>query len=92
MYYNIIKSIENRKKYCSLYNTNWFTRLIYENHFFSYDIYEYNLRKNNSMVCKLRIRCMINGRSRSVNSKFRLSRFFFKEFSRKGLINGIVKF
>lgn len=92
MYYNIIKSIEYRKKFSSIYNKNWFSRLIYENYFFSYNIYEYNLKKSNGLICKLRIRCIVNGRSRSVSSKFRLSRFFFKEFSRKGLINGVVKY
>lgn len=92
MYYNIIKSIEYRKKFSSIYNKNWFSRLIYENNFFSYNIYEYNLKKSNGLICKLRIRCIVNGRSRSVSSKFRLSRFFFKEFSRKGLINGVVKY
>lgn len=40
---------------------------------------------------KVRNKCVYSGNSRAVFSKFKLSRFFFKMYSRNGQINGIVK-
>lgn len=92
MYYNVLKSIKYRNLYYLNLKKKWFFNLILKNHFFFYDIYKYNLIKHTVSICKIRIRCIINGRSRSVSSKFRLSRFYFKEYSRKGLLNGVMKF
>lgn len=92
MYYNIIKNVKYRNSFYLVFKKKWFLNLILKNHFFLYDIYNYNFMKNNISICKLRIRCIMNGRSRSTSSKFRLSRFFFKSLSRKGLLNGIIKF
>jgi len=92
MYYNVLKSIKYRNLFYLKLKKKWFLKLILKNHFFFFNIYNYNWLKNNVSICKIRIRCIINGRSRSTSSKFRLSRFFFKEYARNGLINGIIKF
>jgi ribosomal protein S14 len=92
MYYNVLKNVKQRYVYSFLFKQKWFRNLHLKNYYFFYNIYKYNNIKNVTSICKLRIRCIINGRSRSVSSKFRLSRFFFKEFSRKGLLNGVVKY
>lgn len=92
MYYNVLKSIKYRKYMSLSFKNKWFLNILLKNHFFFYDIYKFHFLKSNISICKLRIRCFINGRSRSTSSKFRLSRFYFKEYSRKGLLNGIMKF
>lgn len=92
MYYNVLKSINYRNKYYLNIKKKWFLNLILKNHFFFIDLYSYNILKSNISICKIRMRCIINGRSRSVFSKYRLSRFYFKKFAREGLINGMIKF
>lgn len=92
MYYNILKSVKYREQYYNNIKRKWFLNMCLKNHFLFFNLYKYNQIKNNISICKIRTRCFINGRSRSVFSKSRLSRFFFKEFARKGLLNGIMKF
>ena len=92
MYYNVLKSVKYKNNYFLNLKKKWFLKLILKNHFFFFDIYKYNWLKNNISICKIRMRCIINGRSRSVSSKYRLSRFYFKYFARKGLLNGVLKF
>ena len=62
-----------------------------KNHLFLYDIFHFNRLKMNITLTKIRNRCILNGKARSIHSKFRLSRFFLKSYSRSGLLNGIKK-
>lgn len=91
MYFNVLKSLKHRKYVALTTKKKWFLNIVLKNHFFLYNIYNYNLLKNKISICKIRIRCIINGRSRSNDSNFRLSRFFFKDYSSKGLLNGVKK-
>jgi len=91
MYYNILKTIKYRKKYNSSLKKKWFLNIILKNNYFVFNVYKYNLLKNTSSIVKIRNRCIINGKSRSNNSKFRLSRHSFKDLSTNGLLNGIKK-
>lgn len=49
-----------------------------------------NLIKNSSKI-RLKNRCVLTGRSRSVYKHFKLSRIMFRELALKGLINGVRK-
>ena len=46
---------------------------------------------NNSSKIRVRSRCAITGRPRSVYSKFKLSRLQFRELALKGMIPGVTK-
>jgi len=46
---------------------------------------------NNSSSVKLNNRCIISGRSKSVNRLFRISRLVFRELGRYGKIPGLKK-
>lgn len=92
MYYNVLKSLGYRHRYSLGIKNKWFNQLILKNYFFQYNVYSLNrLRQHTISICKLRLRCIMNGRSRSVFSKYRLSRFFIKKFSQNGNLNGILK-
>ena len=45
----------------------------------------------NSSKTRIRNRCMITGRARSVYKKFKVSRIVFRELASKGAINGVFK-
>lgn len=45
----------------------------------------------NSSKTRIRNRCIVTGRSRSVYNQFRVSRIVFRELAWKGLIPGIKK-
>ena len=45
----------------------------------------------NSSKTRIRNRCIITGRSRSIYSQFRMSRIVFREMASNGLIPGIYK-
>ena len=45
----------------------------------------------NSSAVRVRNRCLISGRPRSVNSKTKMSRIAFRELGSKGLVPGLVK-
>ena len=93
MHFTIIKSIKLRNLYSHLWKKKWFSNIYLKNHFFFFDLYQLNTKKYNSIsICKIRNRCIINGKSRSVSSKYKLSRYFFKKYGVSGLLNGIVKF
>nr|YP_009476705.1 ribosomal protein S14 [Proteomonas sulcata]AVM81198.1 ribosomal protein S14 [Proteomonas sulcata] len=47
--------------------------------------------QNISSLNKVKNRCCISGRSRSVYKKFRMSRIAFRELSLNGLVNGVKK-
>jgi len=49
-----------------------------------------NLIKN-SIKIRLKNRCVLTGRSRSVYKKFKLSRIMFRELALKGLLTGVRK-
>ncbi len=49
-----------------------------------------SLPKNSSKI-RVRSRCAITGRPRSVYSKFKLSRLKFRELALKGMIPGVTK-
>lgn len=49
-----------------------------------------NLIKNSAKI-RLRNRCILTGRSRSVYKKFKISRIMFRELALKGLLNGVRK-
>jgi len=91
MYYNVLKTIKYRKGYCLVLKKKWFLSSVLKNNFFSYSLNSYNLTKINISISKIRNRCIVNGKSRGVFSKFRLSRFFLKHYCRSGLLNGIKK-
>ena len=46
---------------------------------------------NNSALCRLRTRCIITGRPRSVYRKFKLSRIAFRELANEGKLPGVIK-
>ena len=46
---------------------------------------------NNSSPCRLRTRCIITGRPRSVYKKFKLSRIAFRELANEGKLPGVIK-
>jgi len=43
----------------------------------------------NCSLTRIRNRCFITGRSRSVSSKFKVSRIIFRDFVIKGLFSGV---
>ena len=45
----------------------------------------------NSSRTRIRNRCVLTGRGRSVHRRFKLSRITFRELASKGLLNGIYK-
>lgn len=45
----------------------------------------------NSSLTRIRNRCVITGRARSVYNKMRISRIVFREFAAKGAIMGVNK-
>jgi small subunit ribosomal protein S14 len=45
----------------------------------------------NSSKTRIRNRCTVTGRGRSVLSQFRVSRIVFRELANRGLIPGIIK-
>lgn len=45
----------------------------------------------NSSITKIKNKCLISGRNRSVLKKFRLSRMFLKNLGVSGYINGLRK-
>lgn len=45
----------------------------------------------NSSISKIKNKCLISGRNRSVYKKFRLSRMFLKNLGVAGFINGLKK-
>jgi small subunit ribosomal protein S14 len=45
----------------------------------------------NSSISKIKNKCLISGRNRSVLKKFRLSRMFLKNLGVAGYINGLKK-
>jgi len=50
-----------------------------------------NKNFKNSSITKIKNKCLISGRNRSVFRKFRLSRMFFKNLGVCGYINGLRK-
>jgi ribosomal protein S14 len=50
-----------------------------------------NKHFKNSSITKIKNKCLISGRNRSVLKKFRLSRMFFKNLGVSGYINGLRK-
>lgn len=92
MYYNVLKSLKYRQNVFLNTKKKWFLNIILKNQYFFYNVYQYNrLKSNTTSISKIRIRCIINGKSRSVSSKYRLSRFFFKSYALKGGISGLKK-
>lgn len=49
------------------------------------------LYPRNSSITRLRTRCIITNRARSVYKKFRLSRLTFQKLALKGFIPGVAK-
>ncbi len=45
----------------------------------------------NSAPCRIRNRCELSGRARSVYRKFKLSRIALRDMANQGLIPGVVK-
>lgn len=92
MYYNILKTIKNRNNFSKNIKKIWFFNTIKKDNNLIFDVFEYNkLKINNVSITKIRNRCIMNGKSRSVFSKFRLSRFYMKSLSRNGSLAGILK-
>lgn len=87
----ILKDIHFRIHFHNVLHFKLFEKII-SSHFFFYSIYEMNKLKIKSALCKIRNRCLYNGKSRSVFKKFRLSRYNLKFFSSNGLLTGIVKY
>ena len=50
-----------------------------------------NKLSRNSSKVRIRNRCILTGRGRSVYSKYRLSRIRFRELASQGLIPGVIK-
>lgn len=69
----------------------FFLKIVLKNNYFFYDIYKINELKNHISICKIRNRCILNGKARSNTSKFRLSRLYLKNLSNTGMLNGIRK-
>lgn len=92
MYYNVLKTIKYRTKYSKNLYRFWFLNIIKKDNNLVFNIFEYNkLKIRNISITKIRNRCIMNGKSRSVLSKLRLSRFYMKALSRSGSLTGILK-
>ena len=94
MRYRVLKSLKYIINFNNNVKNNFFNKIIIKNDYFYFNIYKYNKIKNSissSSICKIRNRCIINGKSRSVYKKYRLSRHSFKEYSLNGCLNGITK-
>jgi small subunit ribosomal protein S14 len=50
----------------------------------------FRMSKNGSRT-RIRNRCVLTGRGRSIHRRFKLSRITFRELASKGLLNGIYK-
>jgi len=53
--------------------------------------YKKNNQPRNSKLIQINNRCLLTGRNRTVLKKFKLSRFFFRNLSNKGLIPGVKR-
>lgn len=91
MYYNVLKTIKYRNKVHKLLKRKWFLSVVLKNHFFFFSKYKYNQLINYTSSTKIRNRCIINGKARSVNAKMRLSRFYLKNFAGSGKLTGVKK-
>ena len=91
MYYNILKSLKYRNKFNLVSKQKWFINIVLKNNYLFFNKYDYNKLKNYTSITKIRNRCIINGKTRSVHSKIRLSRFFLKSYCSNGRINGCKK-
>lgn len=94
MNYRVKKHFKYVVKYDMNYMYMRYKKIILKNDLFYIDAYRYNKLKNsinNTSISKIRNRCIINGRARSVYRKYKLSRHIFKEYSSAGLLNGIRK-
>lgn len=53
--------------------------------------FQLNELPRNSSIVRIRNRCTLTGRGRSINRQYRLSRIKFREFALDGLIPGVRK-
>ena len=94
MRYRVLKSFKYILKYDYNLKTVFYNRIILKNDYFFLNLYKYSKLRNsinNTSICKIRNRCIINGKSRSVYNKYRLSRHMFKYYASNGYLNGIKK-
>jgi ribosomal protein S14 len=94
MRYRVLKSLKYILKYNFNLKTTFYNRIVLRNDTLLLNLYEYSKLKNsinNTSITKIRNRCIINGKSRSVYKKYRLSRHSFKFYASNGLINGVRK-
>jgi ribosomal protein S14 len=50
-----------------------------------------NKLNRNSTLTRIKNRCVITGRARSVYSKYKMSRIIFRELASKGDLTGVIK-
>lgn len=67
-------------------------RLIKKFRLFIYLILLEYLKRIAKFRSMVRNRCIVTGRARAIYSYFGLSRYTFREFARRGLLNGLEKF
>ena len=94
MRYRILKSLKYLIKYNFTLKTHFFNKIVLKNDYFFLDLYKYNRLNssvNNTSICKIRNRCIINGKARSVYKKYHLSRNSFKYYASNGYLTGITK-
>ena len=94
MRYRVLKNFKYIIKYDFNRKNLFFNKIILKNDYFYFDIYKYNKYRssiNNTSISKIRNRCIINGKSRSVYKTYRFSRHTFKEYAVNGFINGVTK-
>ena len=75
--HNVLLSIVNNIKLSSMLRAQAYKTLLY--------------LPRDSSITRMRNRCTLTGRSRSIYTKFGLSRLMFRKLAREGKLNGIKK-
>jgi len=87
------KKIRNDKKIRLLYYKNIKNKILNKSILFNQEIKKEN-KKNNLIKgtkCKIKNLCLLSGKIRSINSKFKISNIFFRKLGLNGNIPGILK-
>lgn len=93
--------IKKNKKQRSLFNQfekkKLILKTISKNFLFSKEIRWKNQQKfflinNNSSITRIKNRCIVTGRSKSIYRFFKLSRIQLREFASQGLLPGLSKY
>lgn len=97
MKYNIKKNKKQRSLYKQLEKKKLIFKIISKNFLFSKEIrwktqQNFFQINNNSSITRIKNRCIITGRSKSIYRFFKLSRIQLREFASQGLLPGLSKY